>query len=228
MEQTLEQPETKFKQLEHYELLAELFYYPDENYSKKVKSVFNYLKENYPDAAEELNDFAEFVSKSTTVELQELFLRSFDVQAITTLDIGYVLFGDDYKRGQVLVHLNREHREAGNIITTELSDHLPNVLRLIPKLKNKELLDELVKKMIAPAVQKMIGEFDPEKIKKKDVIYKKHLKSIIDVSLKYRTIYSSTLKALFVILKNDFSLQEEKEINSDFLKKVGDEMRIEA
>lgn len=228
MEQALDQTETKCRHLEHYDLLAELFHYPDDNYSKKVKSVLKFLKKNYPDAAEELNDFAEFAAQSTAMELQELFLRSFDVQAITTLDIGYVLFGDDYKRGQLLVHLNREHREAGNTITTELSDHLPNVIRLIPKLKNQELLDELVKKIIGAAVKKMIGEFDPEKIKKKDEVYKKHLKTIIDVSLKYRTIYCSTLKVLFTVLKKDFDLSDETVKNSDFFQKLGEEMRIEA
>lgn len=217
----------------HYKLLAELFYYPDGNYRQKVKDAFNYLQENYPDAAKELNDFAEFASASTPEELQDLFLRSFDVQAITTLDIGYVLWGDDYKRGQLLVHLNREHREAGNIIVSELSDHLPNVLRLIPKIKNNEFRDELVSKLIAPAVEKMIGEFDPKKIKLKDKIYKKHLKAILDVSYQYRTIFAATLTALLNVLTKDFKTQitQQKdggvEARANFNRHIETEMTIE-
>ena len=46
-------------------------------------------------------------------EVQEVFTRSFDVQSITTLGVGYVMFGDDYKRGEMLVNLNRELRDAG-------------------------------------------------------------------------------------------------------------------
>jgi hypothetical protein len=33
-----------------------------------------------------------------------LFTRSFDVQAVTTLDLGYIVFGEDYKRGELLVN----------------------------------------------------------------------------------------------------------------------------
>ena len=73
-----------------------------------------------------------------TLDLQELHTRTFDVQALTTLGTGYVLFGDDYKRGALLSNLNREHNDAQNDCRGELADHLPNVLRLIPKLKDQE------------------------------------------------------------------------------------------
>ena len=45
-------------------------------------------------------------------------------QVLATLDIGYVLFGDDYKRGELLANLNQEHRKANNDCGTELADHL--------------------------------------------------------------------------------------------------------
>lgn len=232
MESISDQTGTKSNQLEHYSLLAGLFDYPGAYYHQKVNNALTCLKISYPDAARELNDFAGFVSISTVEELQDLFLRSFDVQAITTLDIGYVLWGDDYKRGQLLVHLNREHREAGNIIVSELSDHLPNVLRLIPKIKNNDFRDELVGKLIGPAVEKMIGEFDPNKIKMKDKIYKKHLKALLDVSLKYRTIFTSTLSALHIVLKKDFSSlnphnEERSGVVSNFNRNIETEMIIE-
>ena len=76
-----------------------------------------------------------------TLDLQELHTRTFDVQSLTTLDIGYVLFGDDYKRGALLSNLNQEHSRAENDCRGELADHLPNLLRLIPKLKDQDLLE---------------------------------------------------------------------------------------
>lgn len=194
--------------LSNYELLSCLFIYPeDESYVKKIEDTYTYLSATLPESAEAMRPFTEFMADSTVQDMQELFLRSFDVQAITTLDIGFTLFGEDYKRGQLLVHLNREHREAGNICHTELSDHLPNVLRLLSKMKDEVMRNEIALRLVIPAVEKMISEFDTKKIEKKDEIYKKNLKTIIDYSPRYRTIYQTLLQALFIALKKDFGYE---------------------
>ena len=208
METTLEQTETKCKQLENYELLADLFIYPqDESYKKKIKNIHDYLLKCSPESAEAMKLFIEFTETSTMKEMQELFLRSFDVQAVTTLDIGFILFGEDYKRGQLLVHLNREHREAGNDCGVELSDHLPNVLRLLSKMKDEAMRNEIATRLVIPAIVKMMSEFSVEKIEKKDVVYKKHQKTILDYSQKYRRVYQTLLQALFIALKKDFGYE---------------------
>ncbi|MBS1949116.1 MAG: hypothetical protein JST47_15245 [Bacteroidetes bacterium] len=191
-----------------YALLSAFFIYPHNNaYIEKIKEAHDYLSLRIPEAAEAMNVYMEFISKSSLTEVQELFLRSFDVQAITTLDIGFILFGEDYKRGQLLVHLNREHREAGNVCETELSDHLPNVLRLLAKMKDMQIRDELALRLVIPAVEKMIGEFDDKKIEKKDEVYKKHFKTVIEYSPVYRSVYQSLLQALMIALKNDFGYE---------------------
>lgn len=188
-----------------YALLSECFAYPHTDlYRERVKAAYAYLSSFLPEAAKAMDLFVECVDKSTLTEIQELFLRSFDVQALTTLDIGFILFGEDYKRGQLLVHLNREHREAGNACETELSDHLPNVLRLLPKMKDEQLRNELALKIVIPAIEKMIGEFEGKKVEKKDEVYKKHQKTVIEYSAVYRTAFQTLLQALFITLKNDF------------------------
>ena len=194
--------------LTDYELLSCLFIYPEnESHVKKIKDVYAYLSAILPESAEAMKLFMEFAATSMLEEMQELFLRSFDIQAITTLDIGFILFGEDYKRGQLLVNLNREHREAGNPCDTELADHLPNILRLLTKMKDDAMRSEIATRLLTPAIVKMIGEFDSEKIEKKDKVYKKHLKTIIDYSQKYRTVYQSLLQALFIALKKDFGYE---------------------
>ncbi len=247
--------ETKTPQgntISDYELLSGFFIYPeDESYVKKIEDTYIYLSAALPESAETMRPFIEFMADSTVPDMQELFLRSFDVQAITTLDIGFTLFGEDYKRGQLLVNLNREHRDAGNTCHTELSDHLPNVLRLLSKMKDEAMRNEIALRLVIPAVEKMIGEFDTQKIEKKDKIYKKNLKTIIDYSPRYRTIYQTLLQALFIALKKDFSYEpgsaevpagvEEQEIGSmacgtcsscspvsnDFSRNIETEMNIE-
>src|SRR5574338_954 len=193
-----------------YELIANLFVYPEnERYKEKIKEVYTYLLKSLPESADALKQFIEYINDSSITEIQELFLRSFDLQAITTLDIGFILFGEDYKRGKLLVHLNEEHKKAGNNCETELSDHLPNLLRLLPKLKEDEMRNEIATLLVLPAVAKMVSEFSSEKIEKKDVVYKKHHKVLLDYSQDYRAIYQSCLQALFLVLKKDFGYAPE-------------------
>ena len=189
----------------NYGMLADLFFYPEnEAYKQKVKEIHAYLLNALSEAADAMQPFMDFMEISSFQEMQELFLRSFDLQAITTLDIGFVLFGEDYKRGKLLVHLNEEHRDAGNDCHSELSDHLPNILNLIGKMKNLSIRNEIATRLVMPAIEKMIKEFAIEKIEKKDVIYKKHQNVLLDYSAGYRMVYQTLLQALFIAMKKDF------------------------
>lgn len=200
--------------LKDYRLLADLFMYPEnENYKGKIKEVSQYLQKELPEAAEALRPFVEYTEASSFMEMQELFLRSFDLQAITTLDIGFILFGEDYKRGKLLVHLNEEHKNAGNDCETELADHLPNLLRLLPKMTDDAMRFEIATLLIQSAVVKMMKEFSPQKIEKKDAVYKKHQKVVLEYSQNHRTIYQSCLQALFIALKSDFGYIPREEVS---------------
>jgi len=216
--------------LDHYSKLADLFVYPDENYPKQVAAVLSMLKEKYPFASSEADLFYNQLPVNDVNALRELYTRSFDVQAITTLDVGYVLFGDDYKRGEILSNLNREHIEAENDCGFELADHLPNLLRLIPKLKDEELIQELVHSILAPALKEMVKEFDPKRQVEKDKLYKKHYKTLIETREATRGLYGYALKALYSVVKQDFDIKEEdlnQYLANDFLKLIGTEMSVE-
>src|SRR3990170_6411017 len=163
----------------HYSHLAELLDFPGPEFAARGRALSGLLRESHPDAALEVEHFLDAIPRRT-LDLQELHTRTFDVQSLTTLDIGYVLFGDDYKRGALLSNLNREHAQAENDCRGELADHLPNLLRLIPKLKDQDLLEELVEQILVPALMLMIREFDPARIAKKNANYRKHYKTIID------------------------------------------------
>jgi len=216
----------------HYSLLAALFEYPDINYPQRVTNIKDFLTDRYPKADAELERFIAFLPSHNLMTMQELFTRSFDVQAVTTLDIGYVLFGDDYKRGEMLANLNREHLEAGIDCGTELADYLPNLLRLLAVLKDEELANDLVNAVLAPALLEMIGEFDPTRVEKRNKSYVKHYKTLIEtpaVGSRAVTLYQHALQSLYQVLKQDFSLIETIPIKltSDFLTSVGRENEIE-
>jgi nitrate reductase assembly molybdenum cofactor insertion protein NarJ len=221
---------TKNKKLSGpYQQLSKLFDYPDINYQHEVAEVQNLLEANFKDAGKILSPFTSFVEKATLHTLEELFTRSFEVQAVTTLDLGYLLFGDDYKRAELLVNLNREHNEANNDCGIELPDHLPNVLRLLPLLSDLEMRQELVDLVIAPALMKILDDFKPEKLAAKNKVYKKHHKTLIDQPADYALIYHVPVKVVMSFITQDFDIKEVKQASNaaGFLGALDQEMEIE-
>ncbi len=223
--------------LTHYEQLAALFDYPEPDYPKQVRRVRELLASRYPAAAADIDVFAaalpsgnDTFSPEALDEIQEIFTRSFDVQSITTLGVGYVMFGDDYKRGELFVNLNREYAEAGIDCGSELPDHLPNVLRLIAKWEDEELVAEFVEQILHPALERMIAEFGPQRMKQRNGLYKKHFKTLIVSSTERGTIFRGPLAAVLEVLKEDFDLSdwEPPEQDNDFLRSIGRELDIEA
>ncbi len=213
---------------DHYRLMASLLDFPDKEFVEHVSEVHALIKERYPDAEKNFEPFFELVKSISLDDIQELYTRSFEVQAITTLDLGYLLFGDDYKRAELLVNLNREHNTVGNNCGHELADHLPNVIRLITLLEDDELRRELLKKLIIPGLKKMIGDFDPEKLEKKNEVYVKHHKTLIELKEHSGTIYQFPIMTLLSMIEMDFELTAvEKEATSDFLTSLSTEMKIE-
>jgi nitrate reductase assembly molybdenum cofactor insertion protein NarJ len=188
----------------HYDKLAQLFQYPKTDYKEKVKQAETVLSELYPETNTTFKQFSNFVSNSSNDEITEIFTRTFDVQAITTLDVGYVLFGDDYKRGELLVNLNREHREANNECNDELADNLSNLLSLLPKMQNHDIRDELVEIIIMPGLTKIINEFDSKNINLKNKVYNKQYKTIIEQSENFGRIFIIPLMVVYKIIEKDF------------------------
>jgi nitrate reductase assembly molybdenum cofactor insertion protein NarJ len=217
---------TKFS---HYTLLADLFDYPASHYKESVIQVQNYLEEEFPELANKLLPFTNFVTESSLHQMEELFTRSFEVQAVTTLDLGYLLFGDDYKRAELLVNLNREHNDVGNDCGNELADHLPNVLRLLPKLHDEVLLKELINHFVAPGLLKIIDDFKPERLQEKNKVYKKHHKTLIEQSSHYGLIYNIPIKVVMDFISADFEIKlvDKTAKESGFLGSLGQEMELE-
>ncbi len=217
------------KNINHYEKLAQLFQYPKTDYKEKVMETEIVLAEFYPKTLSTFKQFSDFVFSSSHDEITEVFTRTFDVQAITTLDVGYVLFGDDYKRGELLVNLNREHREAANECTDELADNLANLLSLLPKMQNHDIRDELVEIIIMPGLIKIINEFDNKNINLKNKIYKKQYKTIIEQSEDFARIFLIPLMVVYKIIENDFGYIKPIEENNknNFTDAITSEIEID-
>jgi nitrate reductase assembly molybdenum cofactor insertion protein NarJ len=224
------------RDLSHYELLADVFDYPTPDLFARVRAIREALEAGYPVAASELGEFARLLPPAESdgperavTALQEIHTRSFEVQSITTLDLGYVAFGDDYKRGELLVNLNREHRAAAVDCGSELPDHLPNVLRLIARWQDPELVDEFVQEILVPALRKMLREFGPDRMELRNTLYQKHYRTLIATAAERATIYRHALAALLSVVEEDFRPADESDIrqSNDFLRSIGREMEID-
>lgn len=146
----------------NYSLLGKLLEYPRPTMKESAASCAEQLESDYPKIAPLLAPFVEYVQQADLNELEELYTKTFDIQAVCHLDIGYVLFGEDYKRGSFLVQIKREHEAYGNPYGPELPDYLPYVLSLLGTMSDRERADELVRLIVLPALEKMLQGFKKE------------------------------------------------------------------
>lgn len=145
------------RNFDHYIVFADLLRYPDGDYPAKAMKCMDILQKKYPEAAKEIMPFVDYVCTHTQDEYEELYTKTFDVQPICYLDLGYVIFGEDYKRGAFLLHMQEEQLKAANDCGTDLSDNISNMLTLFTKTDNQVLLDELAVKILIPGIEKMIA-----------------------------------------------------------------------
>lgn len=164
------------KNLNHYSILAHMFRYPSEKMKDKIvpweKIIYGYD----PELILKLEPFISHITDKTVSLQQEYFISTFDVQPLCTLDIGYVLFGEDYRRGDFLVNMKKEHIKAGNDCGSELPDHLTNILSLIPLISDAVLVEELIYSLMIPALHEMIFRF-----KNGDNLYKGLLEILVTI-----------------------------------------------
>jgi nitrate reductase assembly molybdenum cofactor insertion protein NarJ len=203
------------KDKSQYNLLANLFRYPQEGYHEQINECGEMLQNYYPVAYQKFSRFLELMNSKSIVEVEELFGKTFHIQAICYLDLGYVLYAEDYKRGEFLVQMKNEQRMANNDCGVELADNLPNALTLLPLLKDEDFLEELVVRMYIPAIEKMLQEFDTARIELKTKVRKKKQKVLIQEDMQDKHTYRYALDAILDVLRTDFSVikykdQEEK------------------
>lgn len=210
-----------------YPVLAQLFYFPGEDYPQKVNRCHNMLKEAYRDLAGDFEPFREFVENTGTARLAQIYMRTFDIQALCCMDVGYVLFGEDYTRGKILANLNKEHHQAGIDCRGELADRLPNMLRLLPHLQDHEKREEMIQYLLKPALDKMIAEFEPARIDEKDQTYQEFHHAVLNKELQEVTRFRIPLQTVRDVLEIDFPNLQQIDAGEqrDFMESVKNEFK---
>ena len=188
-----------------YRAMAKVFAYPAEGYHYDVEFCQNLLEAQYPDAAADFRRFSEFVHNHSESECELIFTKTFHIQAICYLDLGYVIFREDYKRGEFLVNMKEEQAKVDNDCGSELPDNLANVLELMARTQDQEFLEELAVGVMQPALTSMIAEFDDARVQLKEKVLKKMHKALLQQDLEGGNIYRDALAALQKVLAKDFA-----------------------
>jgi nitrate reductase delta subunit len=134
------------------ELLASFFRYPDDRYAVRAKDAAARL------AIPALRTFAGTLAALSPTEIQELFVRTFDLDPDCALDLGWHLFGERYERGEWLSRLRGDLQQAGCETASELPDHLTNVLALIERA-DPSRAGQLAR-LVAPVLDRLEAALD--------------------------------------------------------------------
>ncbi len=90
---------------------------------------------------------------------QEHFTQIFDVNAERSLEMGWHLYGEDYKRGAFLVQMRQMLRQLGIEEGSELPDYLPTLLRALARLhEGKAAIFST--SYLQPAITRMFAGFE--------------------------------------------------------------------
>ena len=135
-----------------FDALAELFEYPRDGHAARMRELVGRIAAAAPETAADLEPLARFAAESSLGESEELYVRTFDANAERALEVGWQVFGEQYERGAFLVDLRGRMRALGVAETTELPDHLTQVLRLLGRMDEADartLVDRAVERSLA-------------------------------------------------------------------------------
>lgn len=136
------------------DLMAGLFEYPTPEYRERLTAVAAIVAPSNAAAAELLQAFAGSIGGRSLSEMEESYVRTFDLNPDACLDIGWHLFGEDYARGEFLVKLRQEMRRYGVAERDELPDSLVSVLPLVARMPDEEAA-HFCAGFLLPAVEKI-------------------------------------------------------------------------
>jgi nitrate reductase delta subunit len=139
--------------------LANLFRYPDQEYRHNLKAVGEAMAgEKYE---ENFKIFLSFAADCEFSELEELFTRTFDMNPPTCLEVGWHLYGEDYKRGEFLVKMRQALAQYNLAESVELPDHMSHCLKLLAYMEPEDA-PVLAEGYLLPALKKILEGLKPE------------------------------------------------------------------
>lgn len=149
---------------EAFEALSRLLVYPSGDHDERLgrcSKAIAALNDIPAEIAKKIQEFAIATKNLTTAQLEELYTRTFDINPISSLEVGWHLYGETYERGAFLVSMRsllyRLHIEE----STELPDHLSHVLQALARMDPLEG-SSFISTNVLKALDKMIAGFSED------------------------------------------------------------------
>jgi nitrate reductase delta subunit len=144
-----------------WDAVSTLLLYPDAQAEADLTAASEWLIVNGDGLAEAARRFARFVADSDASVREERFTRTFDINPACSLELGWHLYGEDYKRGAFLVDMRQLIRGLGIEETQELPDHLIHALRCLERLPSPKV-EQFSTAYLQPALSKMLEGYTSE------------------------------------------------------------------
>lgn len=142
-------------------LFSEVLSYPTADTAAQSKILHREITAIDPDSGDVLLPFVNALESMDLAASEELYTLTFDIQAPCSLDLGHVLFGEDFRRGAFLVNVSAMQKESNpEMVSSELADHLPNILILHSKMPTEGVKNDFTQKLIMPGIEKMLQSFN--------------------------------------------------------------------
>ncbi len=143
------------------EALAEVFAYPRADYVARLATARAAVECEVPGAGASLAALGAHCAATDLAGWEELHVRSFDLDPVCALEVGWQLYGEQYARGTFLASMRAYLRTVGVAEDGELPDHLVPTLRGAAR-GERALSSELVRRFVLPAVERMRTRFADE------------------------------------------------------------------
>ena len=124
-----------------YQILSYLLGYPQEEWADFLPDLQQLVAEEDLDEAarESLRGFLDYVAKTDMIELQRIYVDTFDLKAQHSLHLTHHLLGDDKNRGPALIDLAEYYKAWGmQSVEGELPDYLPMMLEFAAQIEEEE------------------------------------------------------------------------------------------
>jgi len=149
---------TEFRVLDR---IGPLLAYPRGDYGDRLELCRTALPLPDAEADSLVESFVGQIQSLPLEKLQELYTRTFELNPVCALEVGWQLYGEDYGRGVFLVAMRKQLRRHGIPESRELPDHLSHVLSLLDRMEPEEARN-FTEGSLLPALNKMLAGF-PER-----------------------------------------------------------------
>ena len=117
---------------------TDILLYPESDHESKVQTCIAQFSDEHADVREMVGEYLSQIAPLSLSEMEELYIKTFDLNKTGTLDLGWHLFGEDYNRGLFLVKIRQYLQLLKIPESSELPDHVSQVLKVLGRMSHDE------------------------------------------------------------------------------------------